>query len=296
MNISTLWQHEFIQNAFLAGGCVAIAAALVGYFVVLRAQTFAGEALTDIGFTGATGAALLGLSPLPGMVILSLLAACIIGLLGERLRGRDIEIGMVLSFALGLGVLFLSLYASSSGSHASAGIGILFGSILSVSRGDVWLSLACALGCSLALLILYRPLLFASIDPEVAAARGVPVRLLSVLFLLLLALATAISVLVIGVLLVFALLVAPAAAAARLSPSPASALLLAILLGLGSTWGGLLIAFLGPGQHLPASFCIAALATLCYAGATLIAHWRQRRSPQIPAQPAHPCKGRRTAA
>ncbi|MBX5449669.1 metal ABC transporter permease [Thermogemmatispora sp.] len=296
MNIGLLWQHEFVQNAFLAGGCVAIAAALVGYFLVLRAQTFAGEALTDIGFTGATGAALLGLSPLPGMLILSLLAALAIGLLGERLRGRDIEIGMVLSFALGLGVLFLSLYATSSGSHATAGVGILFGSILSVSRGDVWLSLACALGCSLALLILYRPLLFASTDPEVAAARGVPVRLLSVLFLLLLALATAISVLVIGVLLVFALLVAPAAAAERLSPSPAGALLLAVLFALGSTWGGLLIAFLGPGQHLPASFCIATLATGCYAGATLGLHLRRRHLSQRPAQPPHPCKGRRTAA
>jgi zinc/manganese transport system permease protein len=264
-----LWQHQFVQNAFLAGSVVAVVAALVGYFLVLRAQTFAGEALTDIGFAGATGAALCGFSPLPGMLTLSLLAAVAIGLLGERLRGRDIEIGMVLSFALGLGVLFLSLYAAGSAAHASAGIGILFGSILSVSRAELWLTLACGVAIVLGLLLLYRPLLFASIDPEVAAARGIPVRQLSLLYLVLLAVTTAVAVLVVGVLLVFALLVAPAAAAMRLTHRPGLALLLALLLALACTWGGLLLAFVGPGQQFPVGFYIATLASLCYFGAAL---------------------------
>src|SRR6516164_11302206 len=134
-----LFQYDFEQNAFLAGTLIAIMAATIGYFVVLRAQAFAGEALADIGFAGATGAAILGIGSLLGMLGLSLLAALGIGVLGERVRGRDIEIGMVLSFALGLGVLFLSIYIQN-GANANAGVGILFGSILSVSRSDVFVT------------------------------------------------------------------------------------------------------------------------------------------------------------
>ncbi|TME03484.1 MAG: metal ABC transporter permease, partial [Chloroflexi bacterium] len=120
--------QDFVQNAFMAGTIVAIVTSVMGYFVVLRAQAFAGEALADIGFAGATGAAVLGISSLLGMVFLTLLAALGMGALGERIRGRDVEIGMVLSFALGLGVLFLSIYAQF-GTNASEGVGILFGSI-----------------------------------------------------------------------------------------------------------------------------------------------------------------------
>src|SRR5438876_8008442 len=136
-----LLQYDFVQNAFLAGSLIAIMAATIGYFVVLRAQAFAGEALADIGFAGATGAAVLGISSLLGMFFLALLAALGMGALGTRIRGRDVEIGMVLSFALGLGALFLSIY-SQSGTNASAGVGILFGSILSVTLIDVLISLA----------------------------------------------------------------------------------------------------------------------------------------------------------
>src|SRR5438067_739657 len=180
-----LLRYDFVQNAFLAGSLIAIMAATIGYFVVLRAQAFAGEALADIGFAGATGAAILGIGSLLGMLGLSLLAALGIGALGERVRGRDIEIGMVLSFALGLGVLFLSIYIQF-GTNASTGVGILFGSILSVTRGDVLITLACGIATLLVIALLFRPLLFASVDPEVAQARGVPVRLLSMAFLVLL--------------------------------------------------------------------------------------------------------------
>src|SRR6266849_16147 len=136
-----LFQHEVVQNAFLAGTIVAIITAVMGYFVVLRAQAFAGEALADIGFAGATGAAVLGVSSLIGMFFLTLLAALGMGALGERIRGRDVEIGMVLSFALGLGVLFLSIYAQF-GTNAAEGVGVLLGSILSVTRSDVMITLA----------------------------------------------------------------------------------------------------------------------------------------------------------
>jgi zinc/manganese transport system permease protein len=281
-----LFQHDFVQNAFLAGTIVAVVTALVGYFVVLRAQAFAGEALTDIGFAGATGAAVLGIGSLPGMLGFTLISAFAIGALGERVRGRDIEIGMVLSFALGLGVLFLSIYTQSSAAHASAGVGILFGSILSVSRSDVLITLACSCTVLLALALLFRPLLFASIDPDVARARGVPVRLLSILFLLLLAVTTAESVLVVGVLLVFALLVAPAATAARLTHRPRSTLLLSLLLSLCFTWGGLILAFVGTGRHLPAGFYISTLAALTYFAALIFS----RRAPRLTHRVVRGCR------
>ncbi|SRR5579883_2214244 len=259
-----LFAYEFVQNAFLGGTIVAIVAALVGYFVVLRAQSFAAEALTDIGFAGATGAAILGVSSLLGMLFFTLLSALGMGALGERIRGRDVEIGMVLSFALGLGVLFLTLYAQTSASHATAGVGILFGSILSVTRSDVLITLGCGIAILLVLAVLFRPLLFASIDPVVAETRGVPVRLLSIVYLVLLGVTTAESVLVVGVLLVFALLVAPAATAARLTHRPRTTLILSVVLGLCFTWGGLIFAFVGTGRHLPVGFYIAALSCLSY--------------------------------
>ena len=268
-----LLQYDFVQNAFLAGTLIAIMAATIGYFVVLRAQAFAGEALADIGFAGATGAAIFGIGSLLGMLGLSLLAALGIGALGERVRGRDIEIGMVLSFALGLGVLFLSIYIQN-GANANAGVSVLFGSILTVTRRDVIITLITGSVTLLILAFLFRPLLFASIDPEVAQARGVPVRLLSIVFLLLLAVATAEAVLVIGVLLVFALLIAPAAAAERLTHRPLTAIILSVILGLTFTWSGLILAFIGTGHNLPVSFYISTMAALTYFASMLIARFR----------------------
>ncbi len=256
-------QQEFGLNAFLAGTMVAIIAAVVGYFVALRSQAFASEALTDIGFAGVTGAAVLGIGALPGMLILTILAALGMGALGERIRGRDVEIGMILSFALGLGVLFLAIF-SQFGSNSSEGINALFGSILSVTRGDLVITLISGCAVLLALALLFRPLLFASIDQEVAQARGVPVRLLSVAFLVILGITTAEAVLVIGVLLALALLIAPAATALRLTRRPLTSILLAIVLGVGITWGGLLLTFNGTGRHLPVGFYIATLSATAY--------------------------------
>lgn len=284
-----LFHYDFIQHAYLAGTMVALIAALMGYFVVLRSQAFASEALSDIGFAGATGAAVFGVGSLVGMFVLTILAALGMGALGERLRGRDIEIGMVLSFALGLGVLFLTIY-SQSGANATAGVNVLFGSILSVTQSDVLLTLVSALLTLAVLAVIFRPLLFASIDPEVARTRGVPVRLLSLIFLILLAVTTAEAVLVVGVLLVLALLIVPAASALRLTRRPLTTLALSVAFSLALIWGGLTVAFLGPGRQLPVGFCVATLAALLYFISLLLQ--RLRSAPSRPARPdhQHPCE------
>jgi zinc/manganese transport system permease protein len=275
-----LFQQEFIQNAFLAGTIVALVTAIVGYFVVLRAQAFASESISEIGFAGSTGGPLFGVSSLIGMFILTILSALGMGALGERVRGRDVETGMVLAFALGLGVLFTSLYAS--GKNAVATVSALFGSILSVNRGDVLTTLISGIVVLLLLAFLFRPLLFASIDPEVAQARGVPIRLLSIMFLVLLAVTIAMAIQVVGALLVFALLIAPAASAARLTHRPLASVALSILLGLAITWLGLFLTVTGPGgRYLPASFYIATLATLTYFAALIASRWSALRRPSV---------------
>lgn len=252
-----LLQHQFIQYAFIAGTVIAIACAIMGYFVVLRAQAFAAHSLSHIGFAGATGAALLGVSALTGTYLFTIISALGMGYLGKRIQGRDVEIGMILSFALGLGILFLKLYTT----NATEAVGILFGSILSVTSGDLVLCVISAIVTIVALLILFRPLLFASVDPEVAQARGVPVQFLSVIFMILLAITVTDAILVVGVLLVFALLVAPAATAQHITKRPLSAIMLSILLGLLFTWAGMFLALI---LHGPVSFFIAGIASLTY--------------------------------
>lgn len=256
-----IFQQSFVQNALLAGTIVAIVSACIGYFVVLRAQAFASHALSHIGFAGATGAALLGISSLLGMFAITLLAAFGMGALEKRVQGRDVEVGMVLSFALGLGVLFISLYTQ----YATETVSVLFGSILSVTHNDVLITLFGGIVTLVLLALLFRPLLFASIDPEVAEARGVPVRLLSIVFLLLLAITISEAVQIVGVLLVFALLIAPAATAERLTHRPATTIALAVILSVAFTWIGLIVTYV---SRWPASFSIAALAALSYVVAT----------------------------
>jgi zinc/manganese transport system permease protein len=259
-----LLASDVFRNAMIAGTIAGAVASLVGYFIVLRAQAFAAESLLDVSFAGATGAALFGFAPILGAAILALGAALGIGALGERARERDVEIGMVVSFALGLGIFFLTLYARGSAAHSNTGMTILFGSLLSVQGPDI-LRLCCVSVVVLAgLAAIFRPLLFATVDPEAARARGVPVRILSALFLLLLALAAAAGALVIGVLLATALLIAPAAAAVRLSRRPQATLLLSLCLGVGITWGGILFSFFWPGRQPPVGFSVSALAAAVY--------------------------------
>jgi zinc/manganese transport system permease protein len=260
-----LLTQPFVMNAFIAGTLIAIVAAIVGYFVVLRAQAFAAHALSHVGFAGATLSALLGISGLLGMAGFTVVAALGMGALGKRIRGRDVEIGMILSFALGLGVLFLRLYTSS----ASEAVGVLFGSILSVTASDIAITVILGLGTLIVLAAIFRPLLFSSIDPEVAEARGVPTKALGIVFMFLLAVTVAEAIQVVGVLLVFALIVAPAAAAQHLTRKPFSAIAISVALGVAFTWGGLLLAL---ATNWPVSFYIAAIAAVTYFVAVPIGH------------------------
>jgi zinc/manganese transport system permease protein len=261
-----LLQQSFVENAFMAGTLIAIVSAIIGYFVVLRAQAFAAHALSHVGFAGATFAALVGISGLLGMSGFTVAAALGMGALGKRIRGRDVEIGMVLSFALGLGVLFLRLYTNSS----SETVSVLFGSILSVTHANIVYTLILGIGTLIILAAIFRPLLFSSIDPEVAEARGVPTKALSIIFMFLLAITVAEAIQVVGVLLVFALIVAPAAAAQHLTRKPFSAIAIAIALGIVFTWGGLLLAL---ATSWPVSFYIASLSALTYFAAIRIGHF-----------------------
>ncbi len=280
--METIIGSEVFRNALFEGAVAAVLCAAVGYFMVLRSMTFAGEALTDIGFAGASGGVLIGLGPLWGMVGLGLLAVLTLGGLSEKIRGRDVEIGMTLSFALGLGVLFLSLFSSGSGSHASGGVGLLFGSLMSVTTGILWTSFGVALFVLAALTFLFRPLLFSSIDPATARARGVPIRALGLAFLFLLALTTAVCVQAMGVLLSAALLVAPAGAAHNLRKSPLTTLVLSLIFSLAITGLGLAFAFFGPLSKAPVGFYISFFAALLYGISVLFGG-----SGRLPQEPEH---------
>jgi zinc/manganese transport system permease protein len=254
--------YDFMQNAFAAATIVAIVSGLVGYFLVLRGQTFAGHALAHVGFTGATGAVLIGLAPLWGLVAMTVAAGIGMGMMGERLAQRDVAIGVVLAFSLGLGLLFLHFFTR----HATQATALLFGNVLAVDVATVWTLLGLGLLSVTALAIISRPLLFVSLQPELAEAKGVSPRLYSVLFLATVALAVAECVQIVGVLLVFALMVGPAAAAQRLTTSIGAGLLLAAGLALLEAWGGIALAFY---TDWPSSFWITALSAGIYLLATL---------------------------
>jgi len=262
-----MFTQPFMQNAFLTGTMVAILAGVVGFFVVLRGMSFAAHSLGQVGFAGAAGAALVGVDPLWGLVIFAVGGALGIGALGARDHGRDVVTALVLVAALGLGGLFLTL----DGSDATLGFALLFGSILGISRTEVWQTALLASPCLLALAALYRPLLFTSVSPESAAARAVPVRGVGLLFLVVVAVATAATVPVAGALLVFSLTVGPAAAAFHLAHRPLAALPLSAGLGLMSTWVGIVLAY---DTGLPVGFFIAVIVSLCYVAARLAATFR----------------------
>ncbi len=244
-------------HAYTAGIIVSIVAGIVGYFVVLRSVAFAAHALSHIGFAGATGAVVLGVSPVFGLLAFTIGGAIGMGTLGKRIHGRDVAIGIVLAWTLGLGVLFLSLYTG----YATEAYALLFGQILGISQRDVYITLITAGITLVAIAFIYRPLLFASVDEEVAEARGLPVQFLSIAFMVILALAVSEAVQVVGILLVFALLVAPPAITEHITARPGRAIGLSILLALAFTLIGLFISYYLP---YPVSFFITTLAFLTY--------------------------------
>jgi zinc/manganese transport system permease protein len=258
-----MFEYDFMVNAFAASGIVAVLAGIVGYFLVMRGQTFAGHALSHVGFTGATGAVLIGVSPLWGMIGFTLATGIAMGALGERLAGRDVAIGVVLSLSLGCGLLFLHFFTA----YATQVTALLFGNVLGVTTQTLVVLASIGAVSLMALAAIMRPLLFASLQPELAEAKGVSLQVVSMLFLAIAALAVAACTQIVGVLLVFTLMVGPAAAAQNLSTRLSTGVLLAAFFALAQAWLGVTLAFY---TDWPTSFWITALSALVYAGSLIV--------------------------
>ena len=249
--------YDFVQNAIAAGVVIGIVAGVVSRFVVARSMAFAVHALAELGFTGAAGAIVIGLSPVIGLLAGTTITALFIGALGIRARERDAVVGVVMAFGLGLGVFFLAIYPR----YATEAFAILFGTITGVSRTDVILLIAIGIATLVAVGVVYRPLTFATVDPEVAEARGVPVAALAVVFLLILAAAVAEAVQVVGVLLILTLLITPGAAAERLTAKPGRAAAYSVLIALTCVLGGIGLALV---TDIPVSVFVTSISFAWY--------------------------------
>ncbi len=259
-DIRQVLQFPFMVNAFRAGAIVAVLSGLVGWFMVLRKQSFAGHTLAVVGFPGAAGAVLVGASATYGLFVFAIVAALLIAAVPAGLGEQSAVTGTVQAFALACGFLFLSLH----GGFLASVNALLFGSFLGITTQQVLVLLLAAAVALAVLAGLARPLLFASVDPGVAGARGVPVRALSFGFLVLLGVAAAEASQITGTLLVFALLVVPAAAAQRLTPSPLRSVVLTVLLGVAITWLALFLAYF---IDYPVGFFLTAIAFAVYLAA-----------------------------
>lgn len=259
----------FMTNAFIAGLCIALAAGVMGYFTIVRHSTFAAHALAHIGLPGATGAVLLGLPVSLGMGVFALGGALVIGALGKRVSEREIATGTVLAFATGLGLFFARLSSSASSQMQS----ILFGSILTITTGQVIGFAIFDMLLVAVLAVIYRPLLFSSLDEQVAQAKGVPNGVMNVAFMAIMAGVITIAVPAVGTLLIFALVITPAATANIFTGTPFRSMVVSGLLCLAAIWGGLVISAMFPA---PPSFIIVTLSTLFWAIAKGIEAWRRR--------------------
>jgi len=265
--LGALLALPFVQNALIACALLGLVAGALAPLIVARGMAFAVHGTAELAFTGGAAALLIGVGVGFGAVAGAVVAALVFGLLGLRHRERDSVIGVVLAFGLGLGVLMLALYSG----RASNKFGLLVGSIVSVDSTNLWLLGGVAVLVVGVLAVLYRPLLFASTDPDVALARGVPVRALSLVFAVLIGLTTALAVPVVGAILVLSVLIAPGAAAARVTANPVAATLLAVLFAEVALLGGTVLS-LAPG--LPVSGYVAAIAFLLYVGCRVIGRRR----------------------
>ncbi len=257
-DLTAMLHYSFMQHAFEAGTIVAIVAGIIGYFVVLRRSSFAAHGLSHAGFTGAAGAVLVGINPILGLFVFTTAGALVMSALGRKASSRDVQIGTVLAFMLGLGLLFISLY---KGGYSTEAYSILFGEILGISASQVWITIIMGVLALIAFGAIYRPLLFTSLDEEVAEAKGVNIFLIGLLFMVLIAIATSIAVQVVGVLLIFSLMVTPAAIAQRLAHRPVDGMMISAGIALLTTWVGLFTAFYVP---YPVSFFITAIVFLIY--------------------------------
>lgn len=270
-----------LRNSIIAGAILGMVGGLISVFVMARDMAFAVHGISELSFAGASAGLLLGVGVVEGSLIGSLVAALIIGVLGVRARDRNSIIAVLMPFGLGLGILCLALYSG----RASNKFGLLTGQIVAVDNPRLGSLVVICVIVVLGLLISWRPLLFASTDATVAAARGVPVRAVSLLFMVLLGLAVAVSVQIVGSLLVLAILVTPAAAALRVSSSPVLVPVLSMVFGITSMVGGILVAL---GTSIPISPYVTTIAFLIYVVCRLIGAgrerrgWTGRRSPILP--------------
>ncbi|WP_309127044.1 metal ABC transporter permease [Microbacterium sp.] len=258
-----------LSNSLIAGAVLGLVGGLVGVFVMQRDLAFAVHGVSELSFAGAAAALLFGGSVVAGSIGGALVAAILIGVLGAKARDRNSIVGVLMPFGLGLGILFLSLYEGRSANR----FGLLTGQIVSVSSPDLGWLIGISVVVLAGLLLMWNPLRFDSLDPESAAARGVPTRTVSLVFMVLLGLIVAVSVHIIGALLVMALLVTPAAAAMRVSAGPVAVPLLAALFGFVSAVGGILLALAGT---LPVSPYITTISFLIYGGCWMVQRFRQR--------------------
>ncbi|MDQ2728094.1 MAG: metal ABC transporter permease [Actinomycetota bacterium] len=275
-----LLAHGFIDRALLLGTPVAVACGLVGYFVVLRAQVFTGDALSHVAFTGALAALAAGIDLRVGLFAGCVIFSVAMAALGTRGRPDDVVIGNTFAWILGLGVLFLTLYATSgNGGNGTAGPNVLFGSIFGLSRSQTAAGALIAIAVVAVMAAIARPLLFASIDEAVAAARGVPVRVLGVGFLVVVGVTAGEATQAVGAMLLLGLLSAPAATAQTLSDRPWVAVGLSVALAVAAMWVGIALSYAVP--DLPVSFSIIGVATVGYLAA--LAHRGARQRARQPA-------------
>jgi zinc/manganese transport system permease protein len=273
------FSSEPVHTALLVGAVIAITSAVVGVFTVTRGQSFAGHSLADVATTGGSGAVLVGLNQFWGYLAFGAGAAAFMELIGiQRKRGRDVATGVVLGAALGLSALFLYLDTETS-STTGATVTVMFGSIWEITSSTVPELIVSALLALLTVLALARPLLLSSLSPDIAAARGVPVRLLGAAFLMALAISVALSAVIIGAVLSTALLIGPAAAALRIAKGPVKSMVTAAAIGTAATWLGIVLSYDSnnwPPSHgsWPVSFFVVALVVLAYL-ATYISGWRR---------------------
>jgi zinc/manganese transport system permease protein len=264
--MSSIFSQPFMQHAFLAGTAIAAACGLAGFFLVLRAQVFTGDALSHVAFTGALAALAAGIDLRLGLFTATIAVAVAIGVLGRLGRADDVVIGNVFAWILGLGVFFLTLFTTSrSSSNGTAGISVLFGSIFGLSGGQAVTAAGIGAGLATALVVIARPLLFASVDEAVAAARGVPVRVLGIVFLAVVGATAAEATQAVGALLLLGLLAAPAATVLLLTDRPYRGLAISAGLAVIEMWAGLALSYAAPAT--PPSFAIIAVATIAYLAA-----------------------------
>ncbi|MGZ4168268.1 MAG: metal ABC transporter permease [Solirubrobacteraceae bacterium] len=271
-----MFAHEFVRNAWLAGTFIALACGTIGWFVVLRAQVFAGDALSHVAFVGAIAAAVAGVDERTGLFALTLALAIGMGVLGRRARADDVTIGIAFSWILGIGVLLLAILATSpAGASGITTANTLFGSIYSLSASDAVIGAAIALVVTFVVVMAARPLLLSTLDPELATVRGLPVCALGLAFLAALAVTSAESTQAVGALLLLGLIAAPGGAATLLTARPYLGVALSGAIAVGAMWGGLALSYAI--AALPASTAVIGLAAAAYAGAGIWSRLARRR-------------------